>query len=70
MIEVFTPSDSGPTAIDPHSLSNTVYMNKSRGTPSPMFQCFNTHRSVMPAIAPIKPRQRRRQPRDCYLSFS
>lgn len=38
MIEVFTPRDSGPTAIDPHSLSNTVYINKSRGTPSPMFQ--------------------------------
>lgn len=33
MIEVFTPRDSRPTDIDPHSLSNTMYMNKTQDTP-------------------------------------
>lgn len=47
MIEVFTPLDSDPTAIDPHSLSNTMYINKSRGT----LRATMLQYSLIPVIA-------------------
>lgn len=45
MIEVFTPRDSGLTAIEPHSLSNTMYINKTRDTPRPTVIQYNRPQS-------------------------